>query len=233
MEGLRVADADLVVYIHPSKANKIKQAVLRQLSSALLFQFNENFDGVVLAYDEQFQSNKAKITPGIVPNLGVKLKAKLLLFSPKPDMLLEGKVVKLGKESIHVIVLGFSSAAITFEDIREEFKYKTKHGESVFASMSHKRHVIKVGSMIRFLVKSFDEEILHISGSLIPPHTGCIRWLYRHTIEEGSQLDRSLKKQREKDLEVEMQEQDTRVGAVFTSSIHRHKSKRKRTAEES
>ncbi|KAJ8642240.1 hypothetical protein MRB53_018934 [Persea americana] len=197
MEGLRVADADLVVYIHPSKANKIKQAVLRQLSSALLFQFNENFDGVVLAYDEQFQSNKAKITPGIVPNLGVKLKAKLLLFSPKPDMLLEGKVVKLGKESIHVIVLGFSSAAITFEDIREEFKYKTKHGESVFASMSHKRHVIKVGSMIRFLVK------------------------------------RSLKKQREKDLEVEMQEQDTRVGAAFTSSILRHKSKRKRTAEES
>ncbi|KAJ8646406.1 hypothetical protein MRB53_008154 [Persea americana] len=197
MEGLRVADADLVVYIHPSKANKIKQAVLFQLSSALLFQFNENFDGVVLAYDEQFQSNKAKITPGIVPNLGVKLKAKLLLFSPKPDMLLEGKVVKLGKESIHVIVLGFSSAAITFEDIREEFKYKTKHGESVFASMSHKRHVIKVGSMIRFLVK------------------------------------RSLKKQREKDLEVEMQEQDTRVDAAFTSSIHRHKSKRKRTAEES
>lgn len=54
----------------------------------LFLRFNENFDGVVLAYDEQFQSNKAKITPGIVPNLGVKLKAKLLLFSPKPDMLL-------------------------------------------------------------------------------------------------------------------------------------------------
>lgn len=36
----------------------------------------------------------------------------------------EGKVVKLGKESIHVIVLGFSSAAIMLEDIREEFRYK-------------------------------------------------------------------------------------------------------------
>lgn len=32
--------------------------------------------------------------------------------------------MKLSQQSIHVIVLGFSSAIITEEDIREEFKYK-------------------------------------------------------------------------------------------------------------
>lgn len=37
----------------------------------------------------------------------------------------EGKVVKLSERSIHVIVLGFSSASILEEDIREELRYKT------------------------------------------------------------------------------------------------------------
>lgn len=37
----------------------------------------------------------------------------------------EGKVVKLRQESVHVIVLGFASAAITDEDIRDEFKHRT------------------------------------------------------------------------------------------------------------
>jgi hypothetical protein len=42
----------------------------------------------------------------------------------------EGKVGKLTQTSIHVIVLGFSSAVITDEDIRKEFKYKTVSGSS-------------------------------------------------------------------------------------------------------
>ncbi|KAF8411997.1 hypothetical protein HHK36_004556 [Tetracentron sinense] len=233
MEGLKVSDANLVVYVHPSKATKVPQAILRELSS-LLFKFSEIFDGVVLAYDVNIQNKTAKILPGIYPYFGVRLKAKLLLLSPKPDMLLEGKVVKLTKESIHVIVLGFSSATITEEDIREEFTYKLKHGQEVFASTSHKRHVIKVGDMIRFLVKSLDEEILHISGSLIPAQTGSIRWLDKH-VEEGSQPERSTKKRRERDRGREMQEDYTGLvseGAFSLSNDHRpKKSKRRRTVE--
>ncbi|XLU24792.1 hypothetical protein S245_060858, partial [Arachis hypogaea] len=37
----------------------------------------------------------------------------------------EGKVVKLSQDSIHVVVLGFSSAIVTEKDFREEFVYKT------------------------------------------------------------------------------------------------------------
>ncbi|KAB1204921.1 putative DNA-directed RNA polymerase I subunit RPA43 [Morella rubra] len=115
--------------------------------------FNEAFGGVVLAYDVQIQDKVAKILPGLHPYFSVRLKAKLLLFAPKPKMLLEGKVVRLTETSIHVIVLGFSSAVITDEDIREELKYKMKHSKELYASRSHKHHVIKVGTMIRFLVK--------------------------------------------------------------------------------
>lgn len=35
MEGLKVADTDLVVYVHPSKAKRIKDAILRELGSML------------------------------------------------------------------------------------------------------------------------------------------------------------------------------------------------------
>lgn len=184
MEGLKVSDANLVVFIHPSKANKVPQAILCELSS-LLFKFNEKFEGVPLAYEVNIQSEYAKILSGLHPYFGVRLKATLLLFSPKPDMLLEGKVVKLAQESVHVVVLGFSSAIIIEEDIRDEFKYKIRHGEKVYKSKHHKRHAIKVGTMIRFLVKSLDEEILHISGSLIPVNTGSIRWLEKHSRDES------------------------------------------------
>ncbi|KAL1307827.1 hypothetical protein HN51_049728 [Arachis hypogaea] len=181
MEGLKVSNANLTVYLHPSKSRDASEAILRELSS-LLFTFSEALDGVVLAYDiDSLDNKKAKILSGVIPYFGVPLSVDLLLFSPKPDMLLEGKVVKLSQESIHVVVLGFSSAIITEKDIREEFVYKIKHEQDVYASKSHKRHVIKVGTMIRFSVKSFDEEILHIYGSLMPDHTGSIHWLEKHS----------------------------------------------------
>uniref|UniRef100_A0A5B6YG26 DNA-directed RNA polymerase subunit n=1 Tax=Davidia involucrata TaxID=16924 RepID=A0A5B6YG26_DAVIN len=236
MEGLKVSDANLVVYVHPSKSKKVSEAILRELGS-LLFKFSETFNGVLLAYDVNILSEVAKILPGIHPYLGVRLKAKLLLFYPKPDMLLEGKVVKLGQQSIHVIVLGFSSAIITEEDIREEFIYKVKHGQEVFASTSHKRHKIKVGTIIRFLVKSFDEEILHISGSLVPAHTGNVCWLDKN-LEDWSHNDRSTKKRRESEWREEMEEQHDKVmtdGETFSlnTDCQIKKPKRLRSSEDS
>ncbi|KAK4349400.1 hypothetical protein RND71_032155 [Anisodus tanguticus] len=82
MEALKECTANMVVYLHPSKA-----AVYRQLTS-LLFKFNEALDGVVLTYESKFSSNLAKILPGIHPYFGVRFEAKLLLFYPKPEMLL-------------------------------------------------------------------------------------------------------------------------------------------------
>ncbi|KAK9164421.1 hypothetical protein Syun_005323 [Stephania yunnanensis] len=225
MEGLKVSNANLVVYLHPSKITRVRESVLRELS-ALLFKYNERFDGVVLAHEVISQSKSAKILPGVHPYFGVRLQAKLLLFSPKPQTLVEGKVVKLGKESIHVIVLGFSAAAITEEDIRKEFRYSSKHGEDVFASSSHKRHVIKVGSMIRLSVKRFDEEALHISGSLLPANTGCIKWLEKHN-DDDSQLERIAKKRRHETDKHEPEHTDE--GAHQNTPSLPKKSKRLRT----
>ncbi|KAK8968984.1 hypothetical protein KSP40_PGU016781 [Platanthera guangdongensis] len=189
MEGLTVSDANLTVYIHPSMTNKVRGAILTQLSS-LLFRYSEDLEGVLLAYQVNVRNKVARILPGLVPHFGVKLKATLLLFAPKPDMLIEGKVVKIGRESIHAIVLGFSSAAIMRGDIREEFKFQIEKGTETYICKSHKGHRIKVGSIIRFALKSMDEEILHISGSLMPPNTGCIHWLSKCGMEHDPHTKR-------------------------------------------
>ncbi|KAL0351781.1 UNVERIFIED_CONTAM: hypothetical protein Scaly_1566800 [Sesamum calycinum] len=191
--------------------------------------YSETFEGVVLAYDPNICSNLAKILPGIHPYFGVKLKARLLLFNPKPDMVVEGEVVKITPQSIHAVVLGFSSAFIADEDIRDDFKHKIKRGKEVYVSRTHKKHKIKVGTILRFIVKSdepeleeigfevsilkwnalewtvnwasfedskgFDEEILHISGSLVADHTGCARWLDKN-LDEWSQADSTIKKRK-------------------------------------
>ncbi|XWS25882.1 hypothetical protein CRYUN_Cryun27aG0105900 [Craigia yunnanensis] len=214
MEGLSVADTDLVVYLHPSKSMKVSQEILRELSS-LRFNFNETFDGVLLAFDVNILDKQANILSGVHPYFGFRLKANLLLFSAKPDMVLEGKVVKLSQESIHVIILGFSSAIITAENIRRDLKYKTAERrrvticQQISQAACHKgwnhdpffsQESLCLGSACFMLtnVLFFDEEILHIVGSLMPAHTGSIRWLDRN-LEEISEFDRSATKNRDRE----------------------------------
>ncbi|CAJ1824511.1 unnamed protein product [Sphenostylis stenocarpa] len=232
MEGLKVSKLNLTIYIHPSKSNQVSQAVLRELSS-MLFTYSEIADGVVLAYDINSLDTCAKILPGVFPYVGVKLKVNFLLFSPKPNTLLEGKVVKITQEFIHVVVLGFSAAVIAEKDIREEFVCKMKKGQEVYASRSNKRHVIKVGTMIRFSVKSFDEEILHVYGSLIPDHTGSIYWLDKN-LEVVSRTGRSEKKRRIEPERIIL-EQDTVDGELSNLDISqkRTNSKKQKHRQES
>ena len=50
--------------------------------------FDEKFEGVLLAYEAKIIDKSAKILSGVHPYFAVTIKAKLLLFSPKPNMLL-------------------------------------------------------------------------------------------------------------------------------------------------
>jgi DNA-directed RNA polymerase subunit E'/Rpb7 len=188
MEGLKLSEAELMIFIHPSQSRNVFQGICRELSS-LLFQYNETFDGVLLAYDATVKSKQAKILTGLHPYFGVRVNTRLLLFDPKPKSFVEGKIVKISPESIHVIVLGFSAAVITDVDIREEFKYRVRDGEGSFVSRSHKRHALKLGTMLRLQVQSFDEEVMHIAGSLLPENTGCVKWLEKKS-EEALPTDR-------------------------------------------
>lgn len=76
------------------------------------YRFNENFEGVVLAYDVQIQDELAKILPAMHPYFGVSLKAKLLLFAPKPNMLLGSYAMSL--LIIHGIVFSTLLSFLSF-----------------------------------------------------------------------------------------------------------------------
>jgi hypothetical protein len=95
---------------------EFRYAVIDFGSSWLQRRYEERFDGVLLAHDttlanvEQCEVEdetevggkrkadivKAKILNGLVPYLGLRVHAKLLLFSPQPDMIL-GKLVYFGR----------------------------------------------------------------------------------------------------------------------------------------
>ncbi|KAL7155426.1 hypothetical protein ABFS83_03G074100 [Erythranthe nasuta] len=192
MEGLKECEANLVVHLHPSKAKSVSEAIFSELSN-LLFTYSETFGGVVLAYDPNIRSNLGKVLPGIHPHLGISLKARLLLFNPKPNMLLEGEVVKITPQSIHAVVLGFSSVFIGDEDIRNDFKHKIKSGKEEYISQSDKKHKIKVGTILRFVVKSFDQDILHIVGSIADDRTGCALWMDKNS-DKWTQSDSTTRK---------------------------------------
>jgi hypothetical protein len=83
MEGLKLSEAELMIFIHPSQSRNVFQGICRELSS-LLFQYNETFDGVLLAYDATVKSKQAKILTGLHPYFGVRVNTRLLLFDPKP-----------------------------------------------------------------------------------------------------------------------------------------------------
>ncbi|CAN6463631.1 unnamed protein product [Victoria cruziana] len=156
----------------------------------------------------------------LAPFFGVQLRTKLLLFSPKPGMLLAGKVTTIGLDFVRIIVLGISVATILFDDVREEFSYLENGDEKMLCSTLHRRHVIKVGTILHFVAKSVEETTGDITGSLMPHDTGSVHWLYSHKARKRDKLS-SKSESQDRDLQIK----DSR-------SPKKHKSKRRRVHED-
>ncbi|KAH7432446.1 hypothetical protein KP509_07G022900 [Ceratopteris richardii] len=129
-------------------------------------------------YLGEFKSRLIPFCFGLSPYFKVNLTANLLTFSPKMGMFLEGKVNKIEEDYIGVLVLGLFNAAIGVTDIRNGFHFFKKDLQGSWVN-EMERHIIKLGSVIRFSVKSVEEkdEFLDLSGSLMPKETGSLEWL--------------------------------------------------------
>jgi len=89
-------------------------------------------------------------------------------------------VNKVEEDYLGVVVLGLFNAAIGFSDIRNELVFgEGVDGTKAWISEFDDRHLIKIGSLIRFSVKSVqeNEEIVDLTGALIGPQTGCVKYL--------------------------------------------------------
>ncbi|CAM6099528.1 unnamed protein product [Calypogeia fissa] len=184
MEGIRTVKVKVAAYVHPSRAADVPQGV-HEILNSLLLRFNEQFEGVILAYlSPKLVGHTAKILSGLNPYFHVTLTAKLLLFSPAPGMKIEGKVNKIEKDYIGVVVLGLFNTTIGVDDIRDDLEYSTTHhlGRAWISKIDN-RHIIELGSLIRFSVKSLQEteHIIDICGSLSDNDTGSVDWLDQHS----------------------------------------------------
>ncbi|KAL1059681.1 hypothetical protein V6Z11_1Z016700 [Gossypium hirsutum] len=66
MEGLSVADANLLMYLHPSKSRNVSQSILRELGS-LLFKLVVVVDPEAYTYDDEvLKKAEAMGKPGLV-----------------------------------------------------------------------------------------------------------------------------------------------------------------------
>lgn len=235
MEGLCEKKVKMVVHLHPSRASNVRQGV-REILNSLLLRFNEHFEGSVLAHsDTKIQGRTAIILEGLTPYFCVRLTTTLLLFSPKVGIFVEGKVNKVEEDYLGVVVLGLFNAAIGSSDIRNGLVYcEGIDGTRAWMNENDERHCIKIGSSIRFSVKSFqeNEEIVDLTGALLGPQTGCVEWLALQSEEkheaESTQmlLENGVKKSKHKES------RSAEVDAEVSEGISEHTPKKKKKRKE-
>ncbi|XP_024524592.1 DNA-directed RNA polymerase I subunit rpa43 isoform X4 [Selaginella moellendorffii] len=236
VEWLRSVSARIRMYLHPKCASNLEASV-REVLNSMLLKFDSSFDGVLLAYFRpEILKFGHKILP-LLPYFTVRLKADLLLFSPKAGMLIEGKVNKVEKDYIGMLVLGLFNAAIGINDIRQDLFYDEVATEQTWISESDERHCIRVGSRVSFLVKSVQEEdeFIDIVGSLVPPETGALDWIACLEEDKEAQQEQqtpvSEKSRSKRKTEAESSSK-LKVEAEPSSSKRKEHKKKKRKREQ-
>ncbi|OEL38064.1 hypothetical protein BAE44_0000915 [Dichanthelium oligosanthes] len=74
----------------------------------------------------------------------------------------------------------------------------------------------------------------HITGSLIPPHTGSMRWLSVQDAEYASEINSGRRVSRDISIKIEQHEQEHRIrknGDSMVKSERPHKSRKRRIEE--
>lgn len=107
-------------------------------------------------------------------------------------------------------------------------------GTRAWMNENDERHCIKIGSSIRFSVKSFqeNEEIVDLTGALLGPQTGCVEWLALQSEEkheaESTQmlLENGVKKSKHKES------RSAEVDAEVSEGISEHTPKKKKKRKE-
>lgn len=186
--GLRVVDAKVSFDVHPCYAGNVRAGVRERLTS-MLMKGNEMLPGVPLAFaDVSIQGSKARILDGLSPYFKVHLALRWLVFAPTIGTALVGQVNNVADTYIGFVVLGSVNGSIA-EANMGAFSCDLEAGPvpEWVDRESEGRHRIRVGSMIRFVVRGVHEANdghMNIEGTLDAPRTGAIDWLARKAKRE-------------------------------------------------
>mmetsp|Transcript_35799 Transcript_35799/g.79664 ORF Transcript_35799/g.79664 Transcript_35799/m.79664 type:complete len:313 (-) Transcript_35799:486-1424(-) len=170
---LQKVDARFQIELHPSKLHNVEDGVDEQMNN-LLLRYNEEFEGIVMAYSNVTSSNKAASIHPYFPFVHLDVRAQLLLFKPVVGNMLVGEVIKVGADFIGLLVLGVLNASIAAESIHSEFKCSLQNQS--WSSTKEAGHVIQVGTLVKFEVVKMQEQagFFTIYGSLLKRGTGAL-----------------------------------------------------------
>ncbi|KAI7840954.1 hypothetical protein COHA_005384 [Chlorella ohadii] len=171
MEGLERLRTKFTVDLHPSKLASAKEGVRAHLAS-LLLRWNEDLEGVLLAFrNERVLTQAATIHP-YFPFVRLEVAAEVAVFRPRPGMRLVGTVNKVGADYVGLLVLGVINASVAADQMRPEFRPRL--AEHCWVSSKAPRHRLEAGTKVHFDVASVRRHgaFISIAGSLQHPSTG-------------------------------------------------------------
>lgn len=156
----------LHIHLHPSSLLDVHLGVEEHINS-LLLRYNENLDGIPVAYSDVKRLSKTGAVSPYFPLCHVPVSVSMTLLRPRPGMLLVGKVTEMSDTFIGLLAFDYLNCVIQIGSIRPDFTY------SVFGqcwkSQSSNEHSISVGDRVRFLVERVDKHgggYVTIVGSL-------------------------------------------------------------------
>lgn len=171
MEGLERLRTKFTVDLHPSKLASATEGVRAHLAS-LLLRWNEDLEGVLLAFrNERVLTQAATIHP-YFPFVRLEVAAEVTVFRPRPGMRLVGTVNKVGADYVGLLVLGVVNASIAADQMRPEFRPRL--AEHCWVSSKAARHRLEAGTKVHFDVAGVRRHgaFISIAGSLQHPSTG-------------------------------------------------------------
>ena len=165
---------------------------LLYVSNLLLNRYNDEIDGVPLAYSDERVVSTAAIVHPYFPLTRLTVTATLVAFRPRPGVRVVGIVNKVSEGYLGLVVLGFMNAVVRAADVRADLTPQLVGG--TWASAKNPAHTIAVGDSVAFTVLRLEHSGAYVtlSGALTRRDTGNVA----HVV--ASEKDKPKKKRKDK-----------------------------------
>mmetsp|Transcript_3449 Transcript_3449/g.8521 ORF Transcript_3449/g.8521 Transcript_3449/m.8521 type:complete len:218 (-) Transcript_3449:140-793(-) len=189
----RQIEAEATFSLPPAYIERAHQGANEMLNARLL-EFDERFNGVLLAYSNV----KVKGGLGMVfcetPEIQYRVSFSGLVFTPLQGMILSGRVSHL--TAGHITLLFCNAFQVSIARARVPDKYEFSESFDQYVNSENSEDVIKVGTEVRFMVEAVRSAgAFDIEGSMMGMDSAEPKHI---KIEDEDQLDQKVKKDKKK-----------------------------------
>ncbi|KAL3900799.1 MAG: hypothetical protein SGCHY_001079 [Lobulomycetales sp.] len=142
----------MLMRIAPIYASNIKEGI-RDFFEPLLMRYLPEADGVLVTFRNVRLEGKTAALVNESPFLQFYIIVDLVLFSPSIDAALKGRVSKICREHVGLLIHGSFNASISSDELAN--MYTWDDGSESWRSKADSGVSISTGSSLEFLVKRF------------------------------------------------------------------------------